>query len=279
MALPVARHLKADIYPLSALQAALAGADDPGSNTTWTFRSGSKVVVFTGTFSLDDDGFVERGIVTGFDVYDGDVKVMTGSGYSLVFGQIVDAAKGAADDEDGGYLAFYGTFFGNVREIGTSGSDVMAGSTIKGTFLGKGGDDLLYGGPGRDLMKGGKGDDWIEARGAADKLFGNGGSDTFAFTASDMAAVQRVEDFSHRDDTIFLDADRFTALDTGPLAKSAFTIGRKAEDATDRIIYDRKSGGLFYDADGTGAAHKVKFAELDPGLKLKAHHFDVDLLV
>ncbi len=204
---------------------------------------------------------------------------MTGSGYSLTVKQVLKAAFGAANEEDGSELAFYATFFGQVREVGTSGTDHMFGSTVKGKFLGKGGDDFLYGGPGRDVMKGGKGDDWLEGRGKADKLFGNKGADTFAFTAAgDIDAVHRIKDFKHRADSIFLDAERFTELDAGPLAKSAFAIGRKAEDAKDRIIYDKKSGDLFYDADGTGSTRKVKFAELDPGLKLKASHFDVDFI-
>ena len=277
MALPVARHLVADAFPTSALESALRGSDT-GSTTTWEFSGGGAKVVFTGTFVLDG-GVVDRGTVTGFDVYKGDVKVMTGSGYLLTVKDVLAAASGAADEEDGGYFAFYGTFFGQVREVGTSGTDHMYGSTVKGKFLGKGGDDFLYGGPGRDVMKGGKGSDWVEGRGKVDKLFGDGGSDTFAFTAADdIGAVHIVKDFNDRKDTFFLDAGRFTELDPGPLAKSAFAIGRKAKDAEDRIIYDKESGNLFYDSDGNGSARKVKFAELDPGLKLKAHHFDIDFV-
>ena len=41
-----------------------------------------------------------------------------------------------------------------------------------------------------------------------------------------------------------------------------FVIGTAAADANDRIIYDNKSGKLFYDADGTGSVAAVQFATL-----------------
>jgi Ca2+-binding RTX toxin-like protein len=46
----------------------------------------------------------------------------------------------------------------------------------------------------------------------------------------------------------------------GRLKADAFHRGKVAADAEDRVIYDRATGGLFYDADGTGAARPIKFA-------------------
>ncbi len=44
----------------------------------------------------------------------------------------------------------------------------------------------------------------------------------------------------------------FSALDAGNLPKSAFYAGKVAHDANDRLVYDKDSGRLYYDDDGTG---------------------------
>jgi Ca2+-binding RTX toxin-like protein len=53
------------------------------------------------------------------------------------------------------------------------------------------------------------------------------------------------------------------------LKKGAFFAGDKAHDRDDRIIYSKKAGALFYDADGIGTSGQVHFATLSkkPALK------------
>ena len=188
-----------NVSPVSDLQSALAGAEGPaprprGSSPT---AAGNKVV-FTGTFSVVG-GVVQDGTVTGFDLFDGAVKVMTGSGYALSDEAILKAHDAAIADD---YTVFYPTFFSEVRAVGSADTDRMYGATEKGKFLGMAGDDFLYGDTGNEVMKGGLGDDWVEGRGAADKLFGDEGADTFAFTNADKGndptaefSVHRIKDF------------------------------------------------------------------------------------
>ena len=64
-------------------------------------------------------------------------------------------------------------------------------------------------------------------------------------------------------------------LANGTLAASAFRVGTTAIDASDRIIYNDDTGELFFDQDGTGAAAKVQFAEIDPGLAMSNQEFFV----
>jgi len=282
MALPEIVHLKGTevFFPIVALQQAMAGTEEPATTTTWAFSGANARVVFTGDFAVLN-GVVQSGTATEFAVYKGAVKVMSGTGFSLSATQILNAADGAKEQQSGGYLKFYGTFFGDVREVGSGDTDHMYGSTRSGKFLGKGGDDFLYGGPGKEVMRGGEGNDWVEGRGKADKLFGNRGDDTFAFTSAQgfgPDGVDIIKDFAVKHDTIFLDAGLFSALVPGPLAKAAFHIGGKAKTGDQHVIYKAGTGGLFYDEDGSGGAKKVQIAELDPGLKLKAHHFDVDFV-
>ncbi len=52
------------------------------------------------------------------------------------------------------------------------------------------------------------------------------------------------------------------------LKKDAFFAGSKAHDASDRIVYDKKTGALFYDDDGSGKHAAVQIAQLSKNLKM-----------
>jgi Ca2+-binding RTX toxin-like protein len=104
-----------------------------------------------------------------------------------------------------------------------------------------------------------------------DELTGKGGADSFLFNTAPNGATNRdvITDFTVPEDTIRLENAVYTALaQTGTLAASAFRIGKAAQDANDRIIYDDDFGSLFYDADGTGAKAAVRFAIVDDGLAM-----------
>jgi len=83
--LPVIQHLLGgqNVSLISDLQSALAGVEGNGTPTTWEFANTSGLrIVFTDTFDVVN-GIVDDGMVTGFDLFNGTVKVMTGSGYAL----------------------------------------------------------------------------------------------------------------------------------------------------------------------------------------------------
>jgi Ca2+-binding RTX toxin-like protein len=91
--------------------------------------------------------------------------------------------------------------------------------------------------------------------------------------------VDRITDFSAPADTIRLENAIFTALGAGELASDRFkdlgVAGAKL-DATDRIVYDRTTGILSYDADGSGTkAAMVQFALIDTKAVLTAADFFV----
>lgn len=170
-------------------------------------------------------------------------------------GVTVDLASGKATDGYGG-----SDKLSNIENaVGTDGNDSLKGSTIANELSGRGGNDKLYGGLGKDLLKGGE------------------GKDVFVFdTKPSSANIDTIADFNATDDTIWLDDDVFTkAGKVGDLASAAFYAGAKAHDASDRIIYDKVSGKLFYDADGHGSVAAVQFALLSKGLALTASDFDI----
>jgi cysteinyl-tRNA synthetase len=88
--------------------------------------------------------------------------------------------------------------------------------------------------------------------------------------------IDTIDDFAAKEDLIWLDDDIFAGAGmVGDLAKSAFWTGSKAHDKDDRVIYDKSSGKLFYDADGNGKGAAVQFASVDKGLSLTAVNFDI----
>jgi Ca2+-binding RTX toxin-like protein len=56
---------------------------------------------------------------------------------------------------------------------------------------------------------------------------------------------------------------------------SEFHKGSAAHDGNDYIIYDKTTGNLYYDDDGTAGDPEVQFAKLDKGLHLHASDFIV----
>ena len=183
---------------------------------------------------------------------------------------------------------------------GSAAGEELVGGAFDDTLIGRGGDDDLFGEGGGDLLKGGKGNDRLDGgdgkdvlKGGADDdvlsggkdhdtLVGGGGHDTFAFSETFLNGASqtflkgdsdRIVTFKPGTDSIglYLVANQSDA----PLAKGQFHTGNKAHDGDDLVIYDRKSGALFLDSDGDGAAAQVKFAKVDPGLKLTHHDFDL----
>src|SRR5215210_2771002 len=110
-----------------------------------------------------------------------------------------------------------------------------------------------------------------------DILSGGSGADVFYFNTAlnSSTNVDTIRDFSVPDDTIRLEDAVFKGLALGTLAADAFCISSGALDREDRIIYNKSTGALSYDADGTGAAAAIKFAQLTAGLALSRWEFFV----
>lgn len=118
-----------------------------------------------------------------------------------------------------------------------------------------------------NAIRGNAGANILAGKLGADTLTGLGGTDSFLFNSGlSTRNVDHITDFSVRDDTIRLDDAVFTQLRVGTLASNLFKdvglAGARA-DADDRILYDHRSGGLYYDKDGSGAAKAVLFAVID----------------
>ena len=132
--------------------------------------------------------------------------------------------------------------------IGSAFKDTVLGDFNGNRIEGRGGNDRLDGNSGNDTLVGGAG---------RDTLIGGLGQDSFVFSGALVAGnLDRILAYSHADDTIVLTrtgAGPFDALDLGPLTVDEFRAGATATTAAQHILYDRATGTLFYDADGSDA--------------------------
>jgi Ca2+-binding RTX toxin-like protein len=135
--------------------------------------------------------------------------------------------------------------------------------------------DRITGDAHANRLSGGIGNDTLDGKLGKDALAGGNGHDKFVFdTALGPANIDRIADFTHLIDKVVLAHGIFGTLGgPGMLAAAMFHVGAAAHDASDHIIYNPLNGGLFYDADGTGAAAAHRFATLTAGLALSHADF------
>ncbi len=114
------------------------------------------------------------------------------------------------------------------------------------------------------IIVGNNGSNVIAGAGGNDNLTGGAGKDFFLFNTLPNATTNKdiITDFVAAADTIRLENAVFSGLQAGTLAADGFFLGTAAQDAEDRIIYNKATGALLFDADGTGIKAAVQFATL-----------------
>ncbi|MCC0808953.1 hypothetical protein FPV16_22580 [Methylobacterium sp. W2] len=139
-----------------------------------------------------------------------------------------------------------GTYVENLKLLGTEALDGI-GNARANVITGNGSSNMLTGGAGNDVLTGGAGED------------------TFLFrTKAGTANTDHIRDFSLADDVIALSANVFAGLTAGPLSEASFKdVASGSLDADDRVLYDRDTGLLSYDADGSGAGTALAIAVID----------------
>ncbi len=172
---------------------------------------------------------------------------------------------------------------GNDKADGGDDDDYLQGGAGKDSLDGGAGDDEIDAGLGNDKVNGGSGNDVIDGGAGADALTGGTGRDLFVFSADSFGEPTRalksadrdsLRDFtSGEDQLVFVSFDDnfygFDGLlpywDGAALDPSAFLAGagrKVAADADTRLIYDTRSGTLYYDDDGVGGVSAMPVATL-----------------
>ena len=159
-----------------------------------------------------------------------------------------------------------------LRLEGNGLAQTMTGNAGRNQLLGNAGNDKLFGGAGADVLTGGAGNDTFVFNTA---LLTTG--KTAALKKANLASnIDRIVDFKVVNDTFQLENAFFKALGrkTGKMKKDFFKIG-KATDKNDHIVYNDKTGALFYDVDGSGGKAAIQFATVAKKLKITSLDFVV----
>lgn len=178
-------------------------------------------------------------------------------------------------------------FHGSDEVYARGGNDSVWGGGGADTLRGGEGNDILKGGDGRDKLVGDNGADYLKGGASPDKLFGGLGNDTLVGgTSADRyyfnsalgpGNVDEIRGFKQSRDMIVLDDKTFTAIGARLTASEFYAKAgaKSAHDSTDHIIYDTRTGKLYYDHDAKGGADAIHFATLTGRPGLSTSNFDI----
>ena len=229
-------------------------------------------VVFHGTFTVVGSS-VTGGTMTGFDVYAGTTKVMSGSGYATSGLELFDAIQ------PGNLIALDELLFNvPLKIVGSKMDDSAEGSDFADELFGRAGNDALFGWLGDDFIKGNKGNDFLVGDDGFDQLWGGPGDDVFGFQIDPLflpVGYDRIKDFNKAgEDLIGLQIFDLN-VPPGHLGEQYFHKGTAATTAEQIVIYDKSTGNIFFDVDGTGVEAQFQLAKVKAGTKLHADDFYV----
>jgi Ca2+-binding RTX toxin-like protein len=232
----------------------------------------SHAILMTGAgiHTINNSGVISGKTVGAFAITSSNATAVDNVGnFGAIHGNL---SLGGGDDS---YSGAAGRLFGTVF-LG-AGEDEATGGAIQDKFDGGDQNDILIGNGGADTLTGGAHNDRLTGGVSIDILTGGLGNDIFVFNVG-LAFGNRdtVMDFNVGNDTAHLENAIFKKVGpVGALKAAAFRAGTKALDADDRIIYNKASGALSYDADGVGGAAQKIFAVIDNNPTLTHHDFRV----
>ena len=176
---------------------------------------------------------------------------------------IVEAAGGGTADQVLVSVSFALAANDNIKVLAITNSAGTKAIHLTGNVL-------------RQSLTGNDGNNRLDGGAGSDSLTGANGADVFVFsTALGSSNMDTITDYSVASDRIEVDDAVFVGLTAGALGATAFSsnINGFATTASQRIIYETDTGFLWFDADGDGAAARVRFADLASGLVMAANEF------
>jgi Ca2+-binding RTX toxin-like protein len=283
------------------------GRDSVFSSVTRTLEANVEVLFLTGTAPINGTGNALNNVLignsaanrlsgaNGNDTLRGGEGIDTMNGglgndeYEVTAGDVL-SDPGGVDTVTTRISWSLGAGFENLTAFGTEGVSLTGnnGANVISAFSGgnlmdgRGGNDTLNGANGNDTLRGGDGNDRLVGRFGDDSLTGGAGRDSFVFLdGPPFGGVDRITDFVRGSDELLFENAAFTAL--GASGAWAAGDGRfrsgagitTGQDSTDRLIYNKSTGSLYYDADGSGSGGSVLVATFAGNPALAATDFTV----
>jgi Ca2+-binding RTX toxin-like protein len=155
--------------------------------------------------------------------------------------------------------------------IGNAGANALTGTNYN---------DSIVGGAGKDVISGGAGADYIYGGLGSDALTGGDGQDYFVFDTAPNASSNKdtITDFMPNIDKIALSKSIFQGLSLTDVLNAADFFSSptavKGNDASDRLVYNTRTGALYYDADGNGSVAAVQIAVIGSTIHPLVTHSD-----
>ena len=235
------------------------GRDTIQSSINYTLSPNLERLVLTGSSGLTATG----------NALDNNIDAMAGNN-SLYGGDGNDLIAAGVDSSLGNDTLSGGA--GNDTLSGANGNDYLDGGAGNDFLTGDyydpltGYNDTLIGGTGNDTLLGGVG---------SDTKTGGAGLDSFRFDFT-SEGIDTITDFVVADDTIQIYGglpDYIYGFGGGltsgtTITTAQFAIGTAAANPSSRFIYNKNTGSVFFDVDGTGANAQVQLASLATGLAM-----------
>ncbi|HAG82580.1 MAG TPA: furin, partial [Cyanobacteria bacterium UBA12227] len=264
----------------TVIEAEDAGTDTVRSSVSWTLGENLENLTLIGTGSIRGIGNDLDNTITGNS---GNNTLNGGTGSDSLSGgagndtyivdaasdTIIEAADAGLDTVRSSVTWLLGN---NLENLILTGLDAIngTGNALDNTITGNSANNTLNGGDGNDSLIGGRGSDILIGGMGSDTLTGGRGTDYFTFNAS-SEGIDTITDFFVVDDTIRVSAAGFGGglIANAAITADQFILGAGAADSSDRFIYNQTTGGLFFDADGTGNTNtQVQIAQLSTSLAL-----------
>ncbi|MFD0463024.1 cellulose binding domain-containing protein [Microvirga aerilata] len=200
---------------------------------------------------------------------------------SLLLKGLKIGREATLDAEVAGALSFINEKLSKMPQITASDDYTLTGTTAKLVAVSGNKAIDLVGNKLGNVIIGNDGTNEIAGRAGKDVLTGKKGKDSFVFDSKlSKANVDKITDFKVADDSFLLENALFTKVGKGSdakpgkLKKAFFTIGDGAKDENDYIIYNKQTGDLSYDADGSGDGNAVVFATISKSRSERFMSFD-----